>query len=110
MRGPVAGSAVAHPLARQFRLQRRDVDGIQLRVRADRLGRSHAGALSGDSAAGHVAGGRMGDAIRTNAANLQLDANAVAAYFNADGTPKTTGTVTTNLPYAQSLRLSLIHI
>ena len=46
----------------------------------------------------------MGDAIRTNAANLQLDANAVAAYFNADGTPKTTGTVTTNLPYAQSLR------
>ena len=47
---------------------------------------------------------RMGDAIASNAASLRLDANAVAAYFNADGTPKTSGTVTTNLPYAQSLR------
>ena len=56
------------------------------------------------ASSGYKIPGRMGDAIRTNAANLQLDANAVAAYFNADGTPKTTGTVTTNLPYAQSLR------
>ncbi|MDD0809572.1 gamma-glutamyltransferase family protein [Curvibacter sp. RS43] len=47
---------------------------------------------------------RMGDAIAANAASLRLDANAVAAFFNADGTPKTSGTVTTNLPYAQSLR------
>jgi gamma-glutamyltranspeptidase / glutathione hydrolase len=47
---------------------------------------------------------RMGDAIASNAASLRLDANAVAAYFNADGTPKTSGSVTTNLPYAQSLR------
>lgn len=47
---------------------------------------------------------RMGDAIAANAASLRLDANAVAAFFNADGTPKTSGSVTTNLPYAQSLR------
>lgn len=47
---------------------------------------------------------RMGDAIAANAASLRLDANAVAAFFNADGTPKTAGTVTTNLPYAQTLR------
>lgn len=47
---------------------------------------------------------RMGDAIAANAASLRLDANAVATFFNADGSPKTTGTVTTNLPYAQSLR------
>jgi len=47
---------------------------------------------------------RMGDAIAANAASLRLDANAVATFFNADGTPKTSGSVTTNLPYAQSLR------
>ena len=47
---------------------------------------------------------RMGDAIAANAASLRLDANAMAAFFNADGTPKTSGSVTTNLPYAQSLR------
>lgn len=46
---------------------------------------------------------RMGDAITANAASLRLDANAVAAFFNADGTPKTTGSVTTNQPYAQTL-------
>ena len=48
--------------------------------------------------------GRLGDAIKSNAASLALDANAMAAFFNADGTPKATGTVTTNLPYAQTLR------
>ena len=48
--------------------------------------------------------GRMGDAIKGNAASLALDANAVSAFFNTDGTPKATGTVTTNLPYAQTLR------
>lgn len=47
---------------------------------------------------------RMGDAIKSSVASLALDANAVAAYFNADGTPKASGTITTNLPYAQSLR------
>lgn len=47
---------------------------------------------------------RMGSAISDNAANLRLDANAVAAFFNADGTPRAAGTVNTNLPYAQSLR------
>lgn len=53
---------------------------------------------------GYKIPGRMGDAIKGSASSLALDANAVAAYFNADGTPKATGTVTTNLPYAQSLR------
>ncbi|MEO5795918.1 MAG: gamma-glutamyltransferase family protein [Rhodoferax sp.] len=53
---------------------------------------------------GYKIPGRMGDAIKSSAASLALDANAVAAYFNADGTPKATGTITTNLPYAQSLR------
>lgn len=53
---------------------------------------------------GYKIPGRMGDAIKGSASSLALDANAVAAYFNADGTPKVTGTVTTNLPYAQSLR------
>ena len=53
---------------------------------------------------GYKIPGRMGDAIKSSASSLALDANAVAAYFNADGTPKATGTVTTNLPYAQSLR------
>lgn len=47
---------------------------------------------------------RMGSAISDNAASLRLDANAVAAYFDANGNPKAAGTVTTNLPYAQSLR------
>ena len=47
---------------------------------------------------------RMGAAISDNAASLRLDANAVAAFFNADGTPRAAGTVNTNLPYAQSLR------
>ncbi|MFT4172799.1 MAG: gamma-glutamyltransferase family protein [Rhodocyclaceae bacterium] len=47
---------------------------------------------------------RLGDAISSNATSLRLDANAVAAFFNADGTPKAAGTVTTNLPYAQTLR------
>lgn len=53
---------------------------------------------------GYKIPGRMGDAIKGSASSLRLDANAVAAYFNADGTPKATGSVTTNLPYAQSLR------
>ncbi|MGC3963529.1 MAG: gamma-glutamyltransferase family protein [Rhodocyclaceae bacterium] len=53
---------------------------------------------------GYKIPGRLGDAISSNAASLRLDANAVAAFFNADGTPKATGTLTTNLPYAQTLR------
>lgn len=47
---------------------------------------------------------RMGAAISDNAASLRLDANAVAAFFNADGSPRATGTINTNLPYAQTLR------
>ncbi|RYF26910.1 MAG: gamma-glutamyltransferase family protein [Comamonadaceae bacterium] len=47
---------------------------------------------------------RMGSAISGSAASLRLDANAVALYFNADGTPRAAGTTMTNLPYAQSLR------
>ena len=48
--------------------------------------------------------GRMASAISGSASSLQLDANAMAAFFNADGTAKATGSLTTNLPYAQSLR------
>lgn len=47
---------------------------------------------------------RMGSAISGSAASLRLDANAVALYFNADGSPRAAGTTMTNLPYAQSLR------
>ena len=32
--------------------------------------------------------GRLGDAIASNAGNLALDANAMATYFNADGSPQ----------------------
>ena len=39
--------------------------------------------------------GRMGDAIKGNAASLALDANAVSAFFNTDGTPKATGRLET---------------
>ena len=48
--------------------------------------------------------GRLGDAIASNASSLALDANAMATYFHADGTPRATGEVMTNLPYANTLR------
>ena len=53
---------------------------------------------------GFVVPTRLGDAIVSNAANLALDANAMATYFNADGTPKKRGETMTNAPYAQTLR------
>ena len=53
---------------------------------------------------GFVIPTRMGSAINSNRNALARDANAVAAYFKADGTPKLTGETTTNLPYATTLR------
>lgn len=53
---------------------------------------------------GYVIPRRMGDAIGSNANNLRLDANAVAAFFNPDGTPKKAGETTKNLPYADTLK------
>lgn len=47
--------------------------------------------------------GRLANAIAGDQANLALDANAVATYFHADGTPKTVGETMTNKPYAQTL-------
>ncbi len=48
--------------------------------------------------------GRLGAAIKSNAANLALDANAMATYFRPDGMPYETGETITNLPYANTLR------
>jgi len=48
--------------------------------------------------------GRLGAAIASNAGNLALDANAMATYFHADGSPRTTGETMTNLPYAKTLK------
>ena len=53
---------------------------------------------------GFVIPSRMGDAITSNRASLALDAEAVAAYFKADGTPKQAGEATTNAPYAKTLQ------
>ncbi|MFT3720995.1 gamma-glutamyltransferase family protein [Pseudorhodoferax sp.] len=56
------------------------------------------------AATGYAIPRRMGDAISGSATSLRLDANAVAAYFNADGTPRAAGTTTTNQPYAETLK------
>ena len=48
--------------------------------------------------------GRLGDAIKSNASSLALDANAMATYFHTDGTPRATGETMTNKPYASTLR------
>lgn len=48
--------------------------------------------------------GRLGDAIKANALNLALDANAMGTYFHADGTPRVTGETMTNMPYANTLK------
>lgn len=48
--------------------------------------------------------GRLGAAIKSNAASLALDANAMATYFHPDGTPRETGETMTNLPYAKTLK------
>ena len=53
---------------------------------------------------GFVIPTRMGSAINSTRTNLARDAEAVAAYFKPDGTPKLTGETTTNLPYANTLR------
>ena len=48
--------------------------------------------------------GRMADAIAGAGANFQRDADAMAAYFNADGTPKALGSTFTLPAYADTLR------
>ena len=48
--------------------------------------------------------GRLGDAIKSNATSLALDANAMGTYFKTDGTPRLTGETMTNKPYAATLR------
>ncbi len=48
--------------------------------------------------------GRMADAIAGAGTNFQRDADAMAAYFNADGTPKALGTTFTLPAYADTLR------
>ncbi len=53
---------------------------------------------------GFIIPARLGSAISSNAASLRLDANAMAVFFNPDGTPRAAGTTMTNAPYAQSLR------
>lgn len=53
---------------------------------------------------GFVIPTRMGSAINSTRTSLARDAEAVAAYFKPDGTPKLTGETTTNLPYANTLR------
>ena len=47
---------------------------------------------------------RMGDALAISANFLRLDADAVAIYFNADGTVKKAGETMTNAPYAKTLQ------
>ncbi|WP_305806648.1 gamma-glutamyltransferase [Stenotrophomonas sp. YIM B06876] len=53
---------------------------------------------------GFLIPGRLGDAIASNASNLALDANAMATYFHADGSPRKTGETMTNMPYAKTLK------
>ncbi len=53
---------------------------------------------------GFVIPSRMADAIASNATNLALDGNAVATFFNADGTPRRAGTTMTNRAYGDTLR------
>jgi len=53
---------------------------------------------------GFPVSGRMADAIAGAAANFQRDADAVAAYLNADGTPKALGSSFTLPAYADTLR------
>ena len=48
--------------------------------------------------------GRMGDAIKSNAASLALDGNAMATFFHPDGKPRATGETMTNVPYANTLK------
>ncbi|RQS63411.1 gamma-glutamyltransferase family protein [Burkholderia sp. Bp8963] len=54
---------------------------------------------------GFPIGGRLADAIATNAADLKRDPEAAAYFLNADGSPKTLGTLLKNPAYAQTLTL-----
>ncbi|MCA8330881.1 gamma-glutamyltransferase family protein [Burkholderia cepacia] len=54
---------------------------------------------------GFPIGGRLADAIAANAANLKRDPEAAAYFLNADGSPKTLGTVLKNPAYARTLTL-----
>ena len=55
------------------------------------------------AANGFPIGGRLAAAISSNATSLKRDAEAAAYFFNADGTPKTLGTVLKNPKYAATL-------
>jgi len=52
---------------------------------------------------GFKIGGRLASAISSNAASLKRDADALAYFFEADGTAKTLGTVLKNPAYAETL-------
>ncbi|MCA3186580.1 MAG: gamma-glutamyltransferase family protein [Cupriavidus sp.] len=52
---------------------------------------------------GFPIGGRLAQAISSNAASLKRDPDATAYFFNADGTPKALGTVLKNAAYANTL-------
>ncbi|MDQ7998220.1 MAG: gamma-glutamyltransferase family protein [Luteibacter sp.] len=52
---------------------------------------------------GFKIGGRLADAISSNATSLKRDAEAKAYFFNDDGTPKALGTLLKNPAYARSL-------
>ncbi|QET03729.1 gamma-glutamyltransferase family protein [Cupriavidus pauculus] len=52
---------------------------------------------------GFPIGGRLAAAISSNATSLKRDAEALAYFFNADGTPKALGTVLKNPAYANTL-------
>ncbi|WP_254775789.1 gamma-glutamyltransferase family protein [Ralstonia sp. 25mfcol4.1] len=52
---------------------------------------------------GFPIGGRLAQAISSNAASLKRDPEATAYFFNADGTPKALGTVLKNPAYANTL-------
>ncbi|MFD1557455.1 gamma-glutamyltransferase family protein [Paraburkholderia silviterrae] len=52
---------------------------------------------------GFPIGGRLAAAISSNASSLKRDAEAAAYFLNADGTPKTLGTVLKNPAYADAL-------
>ncbi len=52
---------------------------------------------------GFPIGGRLAQAISSNATSLKRDPEATAYFFNADGTPKALGTVLKNPAYANTL-------
>lgn len=54
---------------------------------------------------GFPIGGRLAAAISSNASSLKRDPEAVAYFFNADGSPKALGTVLKNPAYAHTLTL-----